>query len=206
MPEKEPVEIKCSSCNTRFRLWIPAGLVSGWGEGERVCCIKCGSRFLIKKGIEGIEAVMAGEEPLATPQREVPQSCNSVLLVDDDRLSLAIASSTLSDMSVRLVTAKSGEEALEKIDEGDFALVITDLHLKNPGDPKSRMDGEDLLRSIASSGKPIPAIITTGKEIIDDLEMDPKWLDLRVRGFIQKGNPFWGEELKQKIKEVLELV
>ena len=49
----------------------------------------------------------------------------------------------------------------------------------------------------------IPAIITTGKDIIDDLVMDPKWFDLHVKGFIQKGNPFWADELKLKIKEVL---
>ena len=30
-----------------------------------------------------------------------------------------------------------------------------------------------------------------------------KWFELKVKGFIQKGNPFWVEELKLKVKEVL---
>jgi hypothetical protein len=33
--------------------------------------------------------------------------------------------------------------------------------------------------------------------------LDPKWFELNVKGFIQKGNPFWVEELKLKVKEVL---
>jgi hypothetical protein len=39
--------------------------------------------------------------------------------------------------------------------------------------------------------------------MIDDLILDPKWFELRVKGFIQKGNPFWANELRDKIKEVL---
>ncbi len=58
---------------------------------------------------------------------------------------------------------------------------------------------------MVESGRNVPAIITTGKDIIDDLVLDPKWFDLNVKGFVQKGNPFWGEELKTKIKEILEL-
>jgi hypothetical protein len=33
--------------------------------------------------------------------------------------------------------------------------------------------------------------------------LDPKWFDLHVKGFIQKGNPFWTDELKLKLKEVI---
>ena len=56
---------------------------------------------------------------------------------------------------------------------------------------------------LRESGVSAPAIITTGKDIIDDLVLDPKWFELNVKGFIQKGNPFWVEELKLKVKEVL---
>ena len=65
------------------------------------------------------------------------------------------------------------------------------------------MDGEELLQKMRSTGFEMPAIVTTGKDIIDDLVLDPKWFELKVKGFIQKGNPFWVEELKLKVKEVL---
>ncbi len=206
MPRKEPVEIRCSACGASFRLWIPVGMLTEWGAGEEINCIRCGERFIVKKGVDGVEVagVEAAKVEAATKEEaEAPKA--KVLFIDDDRLSIAIAESTLSEVPIRLVTASSGEDAVERFEKDEFSLVIADLHLRDPDNPESRLDGEDVLRKMVESGRNVPAIITTGKDIIDDLVLDPKWFDLNVKGFVQKGNPFWGEELKTKIKEILEL-
>ena len=147
----------------------------------------------------------AGAKPPAQASGE-DAGKKKVIFIDDDKLAIAIAQHSLTDLDISLVTVKSGEEALKQIALSRFDIIITDLHLKDPSDPNRQLDGEDVLKRVASLGKPIPAIITTGKDIIDDIALDPKWFDLKVRGFIQKGNPFWADELKTKLKEVLGLV
>ena len=209
--KKEAIEINCSGCGARFRLWMPEELLSEWGKGEDINCIKCGARFLVKGGPAGVnvtsaapaQAQKAAPAPNATDE---DAGKKKVIFIDDDNLAIAIAQNSLTDLDISLTTVKSGEEALKQIALSRFDIIITDLHLKDPSDPNRQLDGEDVLKRVAALGKPIPAIITTGKDIIDDIALDPKWFDLKVRGFIQKGNPFWADELKTKLKEVLELV
>lgn len=212
--KKEAIEINCSGCGARFRLWIPEDLLSGWGGGEEINCVKCGARFLVKGGPSGVSVTSAAParkaapapETLAPAEIEPAEEKKKVIFVDDDKLAIAIAQNSLSDLDISLVTAKSGEEALKQIALSRFDVIVTDLHLKVPSDPNRQLDGEDVLKRAAALGTPLPAIITTGKDIIDDIALDPKWFDLKVRGFIQKGNPFWADELKTKLKEVLGLV
>ena len=209
--KKEAIEINCSGCGARFRLWIPEELLSEWGKGEDINCIKCGTRFLVKGGPSGVSVTSAAPAQAQAQKTPAPASGEDagkkkVIFIDDDKLAIAIAQNSLTDLDISLVTVKSGEEALKQIASSHFDIIITDLHLKAPSDPNRQLDGEDVLNRVASLGKPIPAIITTGKDIIDDLALNPKWFDLKVRGFIQKGNPFWADELKTKLKEVLGLV
>ncbi|MEK7314076.1 MAG: response regulator [Deltaproteobacteria bacterium] len=211
--KKEAIEINCSGCGARFRLWIPEELLSEWGKGEDINCIKCGARFLVKSGPAGVSVTSAAPAPAQAQAQKPPAQASGedagkkkVIFIDDDKLAIAIAQHSLTDLDISLVTVKSGEEALKQIALSRFDIIITDLHLKDPSDPNRQLDGEDVLNRVASLGKPIPAIITTGKDIIDDIALDPKWFDLKVRGFIQKGNPFWADELKTKLKEVLGLV
>ena len=109
---------------------------------------------------------------------------------------------SLSELGFAIIPVKSSTEAMRAIGH-KIHLIVSDLYLKNPADAESILDGEDLLVKLRDSGVSAPAIITTGKDIIDDLVLDPKWFELNVKGFIQKGNPFWVEELKLKVKEVL---
>ncbi|MBI4949973.1 MAG: response regulator [Deltaproteobacteria bacterium] len=138
----------------------------------------------------------------AVPLEEAPET-ETILLIEDDKLAREMVQNTLKDVGIRLVQAKNAAEALKALRTERVNLIVTDLYLKNPADPESLIDGEDLLKRVVASGMSIPAIITTGKDILDDLVLDPKWFDLHVKGFIQKGNPFWAEELKLKIKEVM---
>ena len=128
---------------------------------------------------------------------------DDILYIEDDRLSRKMVEAALKDTDVKLLTVKNASEALGALKKRKISLIVTDLYLKNPNDPESSMDGEELLRRVVDMGFSIPSIIITGKAIIDDIELEPKWFDLRVKGFIQKGNPFWVDDLKLKIKETL---
>jgi len=208
MARKEAVEIKCSGCGTEFRLWIPPERLSGNGGSEEFGCIKCDDHFIIKKGFDGIEVTNPEGDNIEVARDEAAAAEKiQVLFVDSDKLAVAIAESTLGETPITLTSATSGEMALEKLgnEANRFALVVSDLHLKESGDPEDKLDGEDFLRKMGERDAKIPVIVTTGKDIVDDIISDSKWFDLGVKGFIQKGNPFWAEELKIKLKELLEL-
>lgn len=228
---KEALEISCSACNARFRLWLPSDQMAEWEKGSSISCIRCGAKYAVKKTARGFNVSASKEAPLRekvaekafeasapeapeaprAPARPVRQkaeekaekTAEAVLLIDDDRLAREMMEHTLEDTGMRLITAKNGPEALKILRNEEIDLIVTDLYLKNPDDPESRIDGEELLKKAQSMGLSLPSIVTTGKDIIDDLVLDPKWFDLQVKGFIQKGNPFWVEELKLKIKEVM---
>lgn len=223
MPKKEPVEIHCAECGTGFRLWIPVNALSEWEKGSRISCIKCGAQHLVRRDKKGFEvasfkraapAAASAQAPAASPApvaraaavkapEQTAQGTEAVLVVDDDRLAREMVQHSLKDLGIRLISVKNSTEALRILRSENISLIVIDLYLRNPADPDSQLDGEDLLKKAQASGLNIPAIITTGKDIIDDIVLDPKWYDLRVKGFIQKGNPFWAEELKLKIKEVM---
>ncbi len=216
--KKESVEVHCSECNTAFRLWLPQEFAPVDSTGVRMNCVKCGARYLITKEgksfkakkVEGgapapvkkSQAAEAAEEREERPEAAV-EPTETILMIEDDKVARAMAENQLRDAGIKTLTAKNSTEALTLLKKNTVSLIVTDLHLKNANDPESQLDGEELLARIVSSGVNVPAIITTGKDVLDDLILDPKWFDLHVKGFIQKGNPFWVEELKMKIKEVL---
>lgn len=243
---KEPVEIKCSECDTAFRLWVPSERLGEWEKGSKISCVKCGAKFFLiwngqafqvtnlseiakkaaQKATEAKPAEPVRKEPrqaVAAPQAapqavqarpaEAPQqaapreaasasSVETILVIEDDRLSRDMVENSLSQLGFAIIPVKSSTEALRAARQS-VQLIVTDLYLKNPADSESLLDGEELLVKLRDQGVVAPAIITTGKDIIDDLVLDPKWFELNVKGFIQKGNPFWVEELKLKVKEVL---
>jgi signal transduction histidine kinase len=53
----------------------------------------------------------------------------SILIVDDDRGSLLGMQGVLSSLGARLVTAASGEEALRRVLEDDFAAILMDVRM-----------------------------------------------------------------------------
>jgi signal transduction histidine kinase/DNA-binding response OmpR family regulator len=74
---------------------------------------------------------------------EVPSTTAKVLIVDDDERNAFAAVQALEALGHDLVVAKSGEEALRRVLEDEFAVILLDLHM--PG-----MDGyetAELLRS-----------------------------------------------------------
>lgn len=79
----------------------------------------------------------------------------NILAVDDDRDNLVLIKHILEIEGVEVHCAASGEEALPKITERAFSLMITDLNM--PG-----MNGFELSRKALAIAPQMPIIMSTG--------------------------------------------
>jgi len=86
----------------------------------------------------------------------------NILIVDDDAGVRDVIMSCLVEAGYGAGVAGDGREALEKLADGEFDLVITDL--KMPG-----MDGRELLRAMADKYPSIPRLVLTGYGTDDDI-------------------------------------
>lgn len=79
-----------------------------------------------------------------------------ILLVDDEPLNLVLLVKILKDVRIDIFKAGTGEEAISKVKENDFSLILMDVVM--PG-----MDGFETVRKIRKmdTGKFVPIIFLT---------------------------------------------
>jgi len=136
---KEPVEVSCTGCESKFRLWVPAEMLPEWERGVRISCVRCGSQYFIKKKSTGFEikplaaaaqtqAAPAGSPVAPAAVHEAPgmketkaaqrtpaavdADKETILVVEDDRLSREMVESTLTELGFRTIPAKNAAEAM----------------------------------------------------------------------------------------------
>ena len=80
---------------------------------------------------------------------------SDILIVDDDRDVLRLASYFFAGEGIKVHCAAAGEEALGKIRERTFSMMITDLNM--PG-----MDGLQLARKAREIAPDMPIVMNTG--------------------------------------------
>lgn len=85
-----------------------------------------------------------------------------ILVVDDEPLIRKILTKYLSEINYIIVTADHGEDALNKLNNEPFDLVLTDLRM-----PK--MGGGQLLQIMSERYPDIPKIVLTGHGTNDDI-------------------------------------
>ncbi len=117
---------------------------------------------------------------------------NKVLIVDDEKNIRLTISQALSDMDVQTDTAVNGEEALAKLKETDFGLVLLDLRM--PG-----MDGMEVLARLRSDRPEIRVLIITAHGTIDNAVEAMK---LGAVDFLQK--PFTPKEIRSVVSDIIE--
>jgi len=125
----------------------------------------------------------------------VPEQA-SVLAVDDDTRNLTALQGLLSAMPLRVVTAKSGEEALRCILKEDFAVILLDARM--PG-----MDGFEVARLIRERERSslTPIIFLTGA--YEDTPSMTRGYEAGAVDYIVK--PLRPEVLKSKISVFVDL-
>ncbi|MGD9897603.1 MAG: response regulator [Calditrichaceae bacterium] len=116
-----------------------------------------------------------------------------LLIVDDEEtLTFSLYQSfILSDKDYEVITANSGDEALTKINENPFDLIITDILM--PG-----MSGIDLLKRVKQDFPKTEIVIMTAYGSNDRRD---EVLKLGARFYIEK--PFEMKEFKKIVLEIL---
>src|SRR5918997_5153728 len=126
----------------------------------------------------------------ATYNPRVSQQAPRILLVDDEQSVQKLLSFPLKREGYDVVPAQDGQEALDRLAESTFDLVVLDLML-----PK--VDGFDVCRRLrARSGVPIIMLTAKAEEIDTVLG-----LELGADDYITK--PFSMREFRSRVKAVL---
>ena len=99
-----------------------------------------------------------------------------VLVIDDERPTLAIFELLLQAMGYRPKAADSGERGLELFEQGDFPIVLTDIKMRGLG-------GMEVLSRIKASRPETEVIVITGH---GDVELALSALNLKAADFIDK--------------------
>lgn len=116
---------------------------------------------------------------------------NKILIVDDEKNIRMTISQSLADMDVETDTAINGEEALSKLKDTDFGLVLLDLRM--PG-----MDGMEVLEKLRKDRPDIRVVIITAHGTIDSAVDAMK---LGAVDFIQK--PFTPKEIRYLVSKII---
>ncbi|MCL0061283.1 diguanylate cyclase [Thermodesulfovibrionales bacterium] len=96
---------------------------------------------------------------LIEEERKVPERIK-ILVVDDEEVIRNLLADVLTDDGYKVIAAASAEEALEKIKETPFEVIITDLML--PG-----INGLEVLRKIKKMNFDISVIVITGYATVE---------------------------------------
>ena len=117
-----------------------------------------------------------------------------VLLVDDNAVNRQVVRLFMKQMAPKIVEAVNGVEALERLAEQPFDIVLLDVHMPV-------MDGRETIRRIRASGQPwqdIPVIALTADAMSGDRE---KYLALGMDDYVSK--PIDARELATKFVGLL---
>ena len=115
----------------------------------------------------------------------------SVLVVDDEALTLRTVSRGLREEGFEVFVASSGEEALKIFHEEKPDLTLLDIVF--PG-----MDGVEVLRELQHIRPQVRVVLTSG---FDEVEAIRRFEGKRLAGFIQK--PYTAVALAEQVKQAL---
>jgi len=115
-----------------------------------------------------------------------------ILIVDDEKNIRLTLSQALETLSAEIDTAANGEEALAKLKEREFGLILLDIRM--PG-----MDGMEVLRRVREIRPDIRVIMITAYGTIQSAVEAMK---LGAVDFLQK--PFDPEEIRELVSRVMD--
>ncbi|AAR36644.1 response regulator [Geobacter sulfurreducens] len=112
-----------------------------------------------------------------------------LLVVDDENSIRLLYSQELAEEGHEVVTAATAAEAVDKIREHEFDLIVLDIKLKNES-------GLDLLQKVVKERHNLPVVLCTAFSCFkDDFSA---WL---ADGYVVKSSDL--SELKEEVKRVL---
>ncbi|MGE4286727.1 MAG: response regulator [Phycisphaerae bacterium] len=117
---------------------------------------------------------------------------NKILIVDDEKNIRMTVIQSLEEMNVEIDTAVNGEEALDKLEGGDFGLALLDLRM--PG-----IDGMQVLEKLRRERPDVKIIIVSAHGTINSA------VEAMKQGavdFIQK--PFTPKEIRELVSKFIQ--
>jgi PAS domain S-box-containing protein len=127
---------------TGLGLTVAYAIVEDHGGRIRVESLPKGASFIVELPISGVETPAKPPRP-ASPSMEAVRGA-SVLLVEDERALAAAVGEALIDAGLKVDHAGDGEEALSRVRQKTYDVVICDLKMP-------RVDGMMLYRAIATA-------------------------------------------------------
>ncbi|WP_018987969.1 hybrid sensor histidine kinase/response regulator [Aromatoleum toluclasticum] len=126
------------------------------GDGEIVLILN--PVALASRGLAETAESLAGATPGTTQPAEAAAVQPTVMVVDDSLTVRKITGRLLEREGYRVITAKDGVDALERLIESVPDLILSDIEMP-------RMDGFDLLRNIRSDARTrdVPVIMITSR-------------------------------------------
>jgi FixJ family two-component response regulator len=138
------------------------------------------------------KAIKHTEDHLAALEARQSIYKKPVLVVDDEKNIRLTLYNSLESLGFPISTAVNGEEALQKLQEAEFGLLLLDL--KMPG-----LDGMEVLRRVKKRWPKIRVIIITAHGTI---ESAVEAMKLGAVDFLQK--PFTPHEIRTLVEDVME--
>jgi CheY-like chemotaxis protein len=114
-----------------------------------------------------------------------------ILIVDDNPNMSSLLSEMLEVFDYESIRADDGLEAIDKVDQNDISLVITDMRM-----PK--MSGLDLLQKIKEKRPDLPVVVISGYALDDE---GSNLLSSMADGFLNK--PFKMCDIEKLLKQVI---
>jgi CheY-like chemotaxis protein len=120
-------------------------------------------------------------------------STRKILIVDDNPNMSTLLSDILEIFDFEGCHAEDGQEALDRLKEGSYDMVFTDLRMPV-------MDGYDLLDKIKTEHPTMPVVVVTGYAVGKGQD---KALSEKADGFLYK--PFKVNEIESLLSRLLGL-
>ena len=156
-------------------------------SGERAAIHESQSKAVIARRPGISEESLA----LARERRNIPVRDKPILIVDDEKNIRLTLSRSLEVLGVETDSAEDGKEALVKLREKEFGLILLDIRM--PG-----VDGMEVLRQVRENRPDIRIIVLTAYGTI---ELAVEAMMLGAVDFIQK--PFVPEQIRERVARVM---
>ena len=114
-----------------------------------------------------------------------------VLIVDDNPNMSSLLQEMLEVFDYDSIRASDGQEALERVNEGNVSLIITDMRMPN-------MTGLELLQIVKEKHPKLPVVLISGYSLG---VMEDQTYDLKPDGFL--GKPLSMSEVEKMLDTLL---
>ena len=151
-----------------------------------------GSKFVVYLSQKIVSMIEEEKEELEILEEEINFSNKKILIVDDNKLNLKVATKLLSSYKVSIDTCLSGSEAIEILKNNNYNLILMD-------DMMPKLSGKDTLKELRKNKDfKIPVVVLTANAIAG---MKEKYLELGFDDYLAK--PIDKEELKRILNKFL---